>query len=325
MKEKRTAKDIIKNPGPVMLAAVYTATAAAVAASVALTALDLMLPPVYALYAIAVAGLAYSIYTIVTGIPKLRKKLVEKAGKREFTNKLVSDYVFRTAALAAVSFAVNVGYAVFNGVLAIVSLSVWYGALAAYYLLLSVARLGVLAGSRMAKKRSADGEELEENKLKIFRACGVFLFVLEFGLAAAVTQMIMSPRPSSQDEIMAISSAAYAFYKITIAIVNLVKAGKLRDPVVQSLRNIGLTDALVSMLALEVTLVTVFSDGDETNMITMRCLNAVTGFGICALTMGIGIYMVVRAGILLKKRKELAPEAEPAAKEEQTEDEGRQR
>ena len=43
MKEKRTAKDVIKNPGPVMLAAVYTATAAAVAASVALTALDLML------------------------------------------------------------------------------------------------------------------------------------------------------------------------------------------------------------------------------------------------------------------------------------------
>ena len=323
MKEKRTAKDVIKNPGPVMLAAVYTATAAAVAASVALTVLDLMLPPVYALYAIAVAGLAYSIYTIVTGIPKLKKKLVKKAEKREFTNKLVSDYVFRTAALVAVSFAVNVGYAVFNGVLAIVSMSVWYGALAAYYLLLSVARLGVLAGSRMAKKRSADGEELEENKLKIFRACGVFLFVLEFGLAAAVTQMIMSPRPSSQDEIMAISSAAYAFYKI--AIVNLVKAGKLRDPVVQSLRNIGLTDALVSMLALEVTLVTVFSDGDETNMITMRCLNAVTGFGICALTMGIGIYMVVRAGILLKKRKELAPAAEPAAAEEQTEDEGRQR
>lgn len=50
-------------------------------------------------------------------------------------------------------------------------------------------------------------------------------------------------------------------------------------------------------LSLQVTLVAVFSDGTDSSM---RILNIVTGFCVCALTLVLGVVMIVRAGIKLK-------------------------
>ena len=69
----------------------------------------------------------------------------------------------------------------------------------------------------------------------------------------------------------------------------------------QSFRNINLADAAVSLLSLQVTLVAVFSDGTDG---AMNALNAVTGFAVCALTLALGVFMIVRANARLKKIKE---------------------
>lgn len=66
----------------------------------------------------------------------------------------------------------------------------------------------------------------------------------------------------------------------------------------QSYRNINLTDAAVSLLSLQVTLVAVFSDEQTINM---NALNAVTGFVVCALTIVLGALMIVNATVRLKK------------------------
>ena len=198
------------------------------------------------------------------------------------------------------SFALNIAYAVCNGVLGIVSLSVWYGALAAYYVFLSAIRCGALLRWQNAKKRCG-GAPPEAERWKIYRMCGLLLIILELALTAAVTEMVLSENPSAHTEITAIASAAYAFYKITLAIYNMIKARRLRDPLLQSFRNINLTDALVSLLALQTTMTAVFSDGTD---LSMRALNAVTGFTVCAVTVGMGVWMIVRTNKPLKKLAE---------------------
>ena len=52
---------------------------------------------------------------------------------------------------------------------------------------------------------------------------------MELALAAAVTLMILYERPTEYSEIMAITSAAYTFYKVIFAVVNVVKVRKLQD------------------------------------------------------------------------------------------------
>ena len=164
---------------------------------------------------------------------------------------------------------------------------------------MSVLRGVILVGSYQAKKRAAGDETVYSvYKLKLYRMCGIFLLILELALAAAVSLMILSTRPTEYSEIMAITSAAYTFYKIIFAIVNVFKVRRMQDPMLQCFRNINLTDAAVSLLTLQVTLVAVFSD-ERTEM--MNILNAVTGFIVCALTVVMGILMIVRSTIRLKK------------------------
>jgi divalent metal cation (Fe/Co/Zn/Cd) transporter len=95
--------------------------------------------------------------------------------------------------------------------------------------------------------------------------------------------------------------AAYAFYKITMSIVTLIKAHKQDDLTVRAIRNINLVDALVSILALQTALLTMFSEG-ATNI---SLFNTLTGTVVSFASIGIGIYMIVSAN---KKMKELQKE-----------------
>lgn len=101
-----------------------------------------------------------------------------------------------------------------------------------------------------------------------------------------------------------ISSAAFTFYKVSFAIYNVVKVHKMTDPTLWSLRNINLTAALVSLVALQTTM-TLFLEQPLSQ--DMRIMNAVTASAVCLFVAGLGIVMIVRAD---KKKKALAAEAE---------------
>lgn len=291
----------LKDPNFIFLCAVWLITLCLGACSIVMMVFGVGSWLAYVVFACTAVFFAYAIYTIVRGVPALKAKVVERAKRHAFTNNLITDYGFRTIAFSVFSFVINVGFAVFNAVLGIVASSVWYGILAGYYICLSALRFGLLVGGYKAKKRSADNSALfSEYKLRLYRLCGVALFVLEVALAAAVTMMVLSDRPTAYTEIMAITSAAYTFYKIIFAIINLFKVRRLNDPLLQCFRNINLTDATVSLFSLQVTLVAVFSDESGVAPKSMRTLNAITGFTVCALTIFLGVFMIVRASGKLK-------------------------
>lgn len=312
MEKKNKFAEFLKRPNGIFLIVLCLALIGSVAVSVFFVAVSYSGPFSYAAYVLAAVSLGYSVYLAVRYARVIKKKAIEAAKKREITRKFVENYGFRTIVFAVVTFAVNTGYAIFYGVLGILAHSVWYGALAGYYVFLSGVRCWVLLGGYKASKRAQGSEAaLYENKLKIFRGCGILLIVLDSALAAAVAQMVLAQSPAAHGEIAAISSAAYAFYKLTLAMINLFKAKNWKDPLVQSLRNVSLTDALVSLFALQTTLVALYSSGEQ----NMMALNVAVGALVCAITIGMGVYMIVRACVLLK-RSRLAPTAEHTVTEE---------
>lgn len=302
MKKNLRPLTFLKDPPAWFMFAVWGAAIIFIGGAIALTILARMHWYVYAVYICAAISLAYSVFLIVRGIPKLRATIIAQAKKHAFTDNLISSYGFRTLIFFCVSFAINIAFALFNGAMGIITSSVWYGIMAFYYIFLSALRGAMLYGNIKVKKLAGErSENIAAYKLKLYRLCGIALFVLELALAAAVTLMVLSARPTAYSEIMAITCAAYTFYKVIFAIVNLRKAKRLNDPVLQSFRNINLTDAAVSLLSLQVTLVAVFSD---TNTESMKILNAVTGFTVCALTLVLGAVMIIGATKRLKKLKQ---------------------
>ena len=297
---RRTFFAFLKEPPVYFASIVWALMFAAVGGAIACVATETegILP--YCIYAISAIVLGYSVYLAVRLAPKMKAGILARAHEHTFTKNLVTNYGFRTAAFAAIGFAVNVGYALFHGAMAIVSQSVWFATFALYYLLLSGLRIGILAAGRSCKKKFAGDEAAQySGKLEVYRGSGIALLPLEIALGAAVSLMVLRQDPMPHSEIAAIASAAYAFYKIILAVVNLCKVRKMDDPTLQALRNIGLTDAAVSLFALQTTLVSVFSGGDEERLLP---LNAAVGFCVCALALGLGIWMIVRSYQLQKRR-----------------------
>lgn len=234
------------------------------------------------------------------------KAAAERAfGKYKWYKPFSDDYGFRTLVLAIGGAFINVVFACFNIATAIVYSSVWYGAFAGYYTILALCRIFVLIAYRTMKKRYGDDEQkLDTAKTKVYLVTGTILVPLDIALGVIVTMMVLSQRPINTNEIMAIATATYAFYKIIMAIRNMVKARKTRDALTQTVRNIGLVDALTSMLSLEATLIATFGTLTR-DMITVI---AVSGLVVCLFTVGLGSFMIIKAA----KRLKLYPESDRA-------------
>ena len=304
MTEKRRLRDALNDPSVPVLIVVGVLALLFVAGAVAMAVLGYDGVWAYVVYAGAAVFFAYAVYLLIRFIPRIKGAFARAAEKSPALRRVLHDYGARTVVFASFAFAVNIGYAVFQGVMGILAHSVWFGVLACYYILLSALRGGILLGEHRLRRRG--GEQIE-GKLKLYRLCGISLMVLDLAMCAAVTQMVLYGSPVQNGAIQVIVSAAYTFYKAILAVVNFVKAKRLRDPVVQSLRGICAVDALISVVALETAMLATFGNGED-----MLALRAATGFAACAIAIAIGITMTVFACRRLKAAK-ASPAAEGAA------------
>ena len=253
----------------------------------------------YVLFAIAGVSLAYSVYLIIPLVPKMKSGIIAWMEKYNFTRLLLRNFGFRTLIFAVGSFLMSLLFSLFNAYLGIKNRSIWYGSLAGFYISLALLRGGVLAyhKSKIGRKRQSD----EYDKARVYRNSGIITLALNVALSVAIGQMIFSDAHFTYMGLTIFAYAAYAFYKITMSIIALIKAHKQDDLTVRAIRNINLVDALVSILALQTALLTMFSDGE----IDISAFNTFTGIVVSLLSVGIGIYMIVSAN---KKMKELQKE-----------------
>lgn len=120
-------------------------------------------------------------------------------------------------------------------------------------------------------------------------AAGILLLALNFALTGVILLTIAQDTARRYSEVVVISIATYTFYKIIMAVANMVKVRKTRSPVLIAIRNIGTADALVSMLTLQATMLASFQGkgGLDANR-----MNAVTGMVVCVLILALGVSMI---------------------------------
>jgi len=190
------------------------------------------------------------------------------------------------------AFILNMAFAAFHGVLSFLERSVWFLMLAIYYASLAIVRGGIV----MYQRREGKSERAQ---LKMYGRCGAFLVVISLALTVAVIQMVYINRTFSYTGLIIYAVAAYAFAKITVAIINLVKFKKNSDYAVRTKTNLNLANAMVSILALQTALLNEFSAGE----VDPRIFNALSGSFVCLFTLGLGITMLVKSKIKIKELK----------------------
>ena len=253
----------------------------------------------YILFGVAGLSLAYSVYLIIPNLPKFRRQLISWLESHEFTRLILRNFGFRTVIFAIGSFLMSLLISGFNAYMGIKNQSIWYGALAAFYIALAFLRGGVLGyhKKRVGKKIQND----EYIKVKVYRNSGIITLILNIALSSAIAQMIFDDAHFTYMGLMVFAYAAYAFYKITTSIISFIKAHKQEDLTVRAIRNINLVDALVSILALQTALLTTFSEEN----VDISLFNTLTGCVVSLISVGIGVYMIASAN---KKMKEIQKE-----------------
>lgn len=206
--------------------------------------------------------------------------------------------------LTDVSFSMNVSlyrslglngiYAVWKLWIGVRDRSAWFVTLAVYYLLLAVMRFSLLRYFA----RNAYGENQRE-EWKRYRLCGILLLVMSIALTCMVILVVLRNEGFHYAGYLIYVMALYAFYSITMAIRNVVKYRKYRSPVMWAAKALQLAAALVSMLALETAMLSAFGGNDtaQSRMIMTGC----TGAGVCAIVLGIAVYMIRRSTKAMKE------------------------
>lgn len=173
----------------------------------------------------------------------------------------------------------------------------WFASLGVYYVCLAAMRYFLLGHTR----RHAPGEERRVELLK-YRNCGWVLLFMSLALSLITFFMVYWGRTFVHHMITTIAMAAYTFTSLTFAIINLVRYRKYDSPVFSAAKAISLAAALVSMLTLESTMLTVFGDGTMSKAEVQWMLGA-SGAAICAFVVGMAIYMIARGIENLKQYK----------------------
>ena len=187
----------------------------------------------------------------------------------------------RTLKIALASLLFNMVFATYHLVMGLVTKSWWLLTLGSYYLVLSVVRFVVL--------RSKSKDRF------IAKFTGWMLILLSIPLAGTVILSVVRDRGHERHMIVMIAIAAYAFTKITLATIQLIKAHRSTSATLITLRNISFADAFVSIFALQRSMLVSFEGMTEAEIVIM---NALLGAAVSVIVFLMGVNLLRRKKIL---------------------------
>ena len=280
----------IKEPKGIWLALFYVAFVIVVATTLTLViCVEEQSLFHYFLYGISALMMTYFVYTIVIFAPRIKRNIIALLKKRKFTSTLLENFGYRTVIFSIVSFSLNLIYLGFQGILAIMTLSVWYISITVYYLVLIILKGNIYRSMRKGN------DSLKQTKT--YRWCGIMFIFLTIALSGIIVLIYTSNMYFEYAGLMIYAVAAYTFYTLTFSIINIFKARRQQcNLYIQSIRNINLVTSLVSIVVLQVALFQAFSPESNKSF-----ANGLTGGAVSLAILALGAFIVVKANRIIKQ------------------------
>lgn len=237
-------------------------------------------PEAYLLYLI----MSYSLFVIVIKCYEIVNNFINKIiTGNKILFKYKNDYKLRYKISLYISLTFNVIYAIFKLILGISYKSLWFIAFSLYYFLLVVLRANILKDEVNNKKTILD--EWEKYRVSAITLL-LMNVILTFIILIIVNEKIIIKYPVY----IAIGVACYTFYITIDSIIKLIKYRKYKSPLIMASRVINIVTSLISMLSLEIVMLSTFGvDNVEFNEIMIMA----TGGVISIIIISICIYMII--------------------------------
>lgn len=206
----------------------------------------------------------------------------------------LDDARLRVQTSLHLSFGIDLAYALGNACFGIWADSVWFGTMAVYYGFLSIQRFLLVRFTHQHRFGANEAEEWRR-----YRVCGVLLAMMHAALIGVLVLALHDDSSVRYPGTLIYAVALYAFYSLTLAIVNVVRYRKYQSPAMIAEKILSLVVACVAMFSLEIAMLAQFDDGAKPWFRPLM-IGLSGGFiGLSVVT--IGIFMVVRATRMLRR------------------------
>lgn len=247
-------------------------------------------PISYLLYLLMSYFLTVFVIKIVEVIKRKINKIIDSS---TYLTKYKNDYILRHKVSLYFSLSWNIIYAIFKLVLGVMYKSIWFISFAIYYLLVIIIRINI---ANVEIRHSID---LKEEYLK-YRKCGVILLFLNIILTIIVFVTINQSITVTYHTYIAISMAIYTFFILIESIISFVKYRKYNRPLVEMAKIVGVVVSLISILSLEIVMLSTFGDISRD---VSKLLVILTGLGISIIISIICVCIIIKSTKWLKKNK----------------------
>ena len=185
-------------------------------------------------------------------------------------------------------------YSLYNILVGIIVGTIWHIAIGIYYLLLLSVKIVLMIVQKRGKMSTM-----------IFILTSLLLFLISLSLVVPIITMITNQRPVSIPLEVAIGIATYTTYKVTVAIIGFVKNWRTDNMLRSELVTIGLIEAIVSVLTLQNTLITVNGGAGDGGLTILSTISSAVG--LCGI-----LYLVLRLIVKYFKEKNSKTYDEPS-------------
>ena len=183
--------------------------------------------------------------------------------------------MIKTLKFATISLIINVIFSAYHITFGVLTHSWWLLTIGFYYTILCIIRFAVFLS--------------KEQNCFLIRFTGIMLMFLSLPLVSTVTLSVIQDRGTVFHQITMITIALYAFTKITIAAINLIKSRKNRSPKIITLRNLSFADGFVSIFSLQRSMLVSFEGMSKTEI---QIMNLATGSAVYIIVFLLGLNLV---------------------------------
>lgn len=201
-----------------------------------------------------------------------------------------TDLDFKASVSIHLSFGITLLYSAYKAALGIHFRSSWFGSMALYYSILGIQRFSLL---RRLRKEQQDPVLLWRQ----YRFCGALLLALTAALGIMSFHAVIGGETPRYPGPMIYGAAAFTFYNLVMAALNLNRFRKANNPLYTAGRLLSLAAAMISLFFLQVSLLAVFGSGSS----WQRLMNIAFGGCVFLLVLGMAVYMLRKSSRAIRK------------------------
>lgn len=168
---------------------------------------------------------------------------------------LKENFDRRTLILSSISIIFYFLFALYNGVLGLITNTSRNISIFVYYILLMIVKIILIVGEIKLSSNS-------KLKRRVIFISYILLFLITSSMIGPIIILLKNEREYNNGLIVAIAFAAYTTFSLVLSIINMKKTAKNNNLIIKQIRLINLISVLMSIIVLENTLILANGDYD---------------------------------------------------------------